>query len=1004
MNELFGIPLGTLLAVLVVALTLTSGAIAVLALRNPVLVRLGVRNVRRRGGRTALIVVGLMLGTTIVAAALTTGDTMSHTIRSTTIASLGQTDEVISRKGAADDIPGELGEATGRGWFAASEVARIESAVAGSGLTDGVTGAIVEPLSVQAPRTRQSEPSVNLFAADPTRMEGFSRIEDVDGGTLTLADLRPGELYLNEKGAEELDARAGDRLLVHVGAKPASLRIRAVVRFDGTGTADAAFLVPLAVGQRLLGHPDEIRHVLVSNRGGAESGAPLTDDVTRLLEPAAAAAGLEVATSKQDAIEDADLAGSAFMAFFTTFGSFSIAAGVLLIFLIFVMLAAERRGELGIARAIGTRRGHLVQLFTFAGAAYALAAALVGALLGAAVAYGMVLLMAKALGGSGDEDAGFQVEYAVSARSLLIAFTLGVLLTFVVVAVSAWRVSVMTISTAIRNLPEPPGRLGRRQLVVATLFVLFGALLAVAGATGSNATPLMLGCSLVLVGLVPIARRLGVGDRLANTVAGLAVVVLWMLPWSTWEWVFGPLTMDFTTWIVAGLMVVVGSVWTIVYNADLLLGAVTGALGRIRALAPVLRISMAYPLKGRFRTGTTLAMFTLVVFTLVTGSTTNGSFRAAFSSVEQLGGGFDIRSGTGSAAPVDDMRAAIRGAPGLRAADYPAVGSQSLLAVDARQLTAARPPETYVVRGLDDGFLARTTFELGAVARGYADAPAVWRALRTRSGLAVVDSLIVPRRGKFGFNPAPADFALTGFYVDEGKPFAPIPVEVVDKQTGRRTTVTVIGVLADTHPLEMVGISTSQRTLDAAFPGRARPTVHYFDVAPGVDPVAAATRLESAFLASGLEAEAISDVVEENDAAGRTFSRLIQAFMGLGLIVGVAALAVISARAVVERRQQIGVLRAIGFRRGMVQAVFLLESSFVALTAIAVGTALGLLLAWNIVRDSRSLASWQHLELVVPWANLLLVFGVVYAVALAATLAPALRASRIRPAEALRYE
>ena len=38
--------------------------------------------------------------------------------------------------------------------------------------------------------------------------------------------------------------------------------------------------------------------------------------------------------------------------------------------------------------------------------------------------------------------------------------------------------------------------------------------------------------------------------------------------------------------------------------------------------------------------------------------------------------------------------------------------------------------------------------------------------------------------------------------------------------------------------------------------------------------------------------------------------------MGLGLIVGVAALGVITARAVVERRQQIGVLRAIGFRSG----------------------------------------------------------------------------------------
>jgi putative ABC transport system permease protein len=164
------------------------------------------------------------------------------------------------------------------------------------------------------------------------------------------------------------------------------------------------------------------------------------------------------------------------------------------------------------------------------------------------------------------------------------------------------------------------------------------------------------------------------------------------------------------------------------------------------------------------------------------------------------------------------------------------------------------------------------------------------------------------------------------------------------------------------------------------------------------------SRLESAFLANGMQAESIEKVVKDQAAAGRTFNRLIEGFMGLGLIVGVAALGVISARAVVERRQQIGVLRAIGFRRGMVQAVFLLESSFVALTSIVAGTVLGLLLAENIIRDTRQQPGWENLTLVVPWFNLGLIFLVVYVVALAATLAPALRASRILPAEALRYQ
>ena len=110
----------------------------------------------------------------------------------------------------------------------------------------------------------------------------------------------------------------------------------------------------------------------------------------------------------------------------------------------------------------------------------------------------------------------------------------------------------------------------------------------------------------------------------------------------------------------------------------------------------------------------------------------------------------------------------------------------------------------------------------------------------------------------------------------------------------------------------------------------------------------------------------------------------------------------ISARAVVERRQQIGVLRSIGFRRRMVQSAFLLESAFIALTAIVVGTALGLLLAFNIISDQRRQPSWENVTLVVPWANLAVIFAVVLAVALIAV-APAVRASRTEPAEALRY-
>jgi putative ABC transport system permease protein len=41
---------------------------------------------------------------------------------------------------------------------------------------------------------------------------------------------------------------------------------------------------------------------------------------------------------------------------------------------------------------------------------------------------------------------------------------------------------------------------------------------------------------------------------------------------------------------------------------------------------------------------------------------------------------------------------------------------------------------------------------------------------------------------------------------------------------------------------------------------------------------------------------------------------------------------------------------------------------------------------------------------IVPWWTFAIVFFVVYAVALATTFVPALRASRVYPAEALRYQ
>ena len=88
----------------------------------------------------------------------------------------------------------------------------------------------------------------------------------------------------------------------------------------------------------------------------------------------------------------------------------------------------------------------------------------------------------------------------------------------------------------------------------------------------------------------------------------------------------------------------------------------------------------------------------------------------------------------------------------------------------------------------------------------------------------------------------------------------------------------------------------------------------------------------------------------------------------------------------------------------MVEAIFLLESAFVALTSILVGTALGLIVGHNVIADSQRRGTFANLAMHVPWVTLAVIFAIVFAVAMATTLVPARRTAKVYPAEALRYQ
>ena len=369
MQELFGVSLNTIAIVMLVLFGIVAIVVVTLALRNRIMFKLGVRNIPKRPAQTALIVLGLMLSTVLITAAFSTGDTVVYTIRSLAVDALGNTDEVVAapnRETAPDS-----------GYFDEAVFRQVSEALSGGGAdVDGILPVIREQVPLINPGPMLSAPSVTLFAPGP-EYAGYTDLILAEGGKVSLDDLGTDEVYLDKSTAEDLEAEIGDQLYLFVGSEATLVKLAGVVK--GASSGNFSFvLMPLESAQSILNKPGRINAIYISNTGGALSGAKYSDEVEERLLTVLAGTGLEVSTDKKETLESADLAGSALTSIFVGFGLFSIAAGVLLIFLIFVMLAAARKSEMGMARAVGTRRNQLIQMFLFEGVVYDLMAAVVG--------------------------------------------------------------------------------------------------------------------------------------------------------------------------------------------------------------------------------------------------------------------------------------------------------------------------------------------------------------------------------------------------------------------------------------------------------------------------------------------------------------------------------------------------------------------------------------------------------------------------------------------------
>ncbi|HLF15950.1 MAG TPA: FtsX-like permease family protein, partial [Candidatus Thermoplasmatota archaeon] len=414
----------------------------------------------------------------------------------------------------------------------------------------------------------------------------------------------------------------------------------------------------------------------------------------------------------------------------------------------------------------------------------------------------------------------------------------------------------------------------------------------------------------------------------------------------------------------------------LVAHADRLARLLGRALSRLRRLRAIAVPAMSYPLHKKFRTGMTLAMFSVVILAIAFFSIVGALFET---DPARQTGGFDVEGRT--SLDVEDLASFDRGLlpAGLVREEVQILDTASedpgFITVSGER-TGMFGEVYHHVYGYGDDFAAAQGFTLLWRLPEFADDGAAYRAVLERG-----DAVIVSYQ--YSTNERNQDLS-------HGVG------ETLELHLGDEVEAfTVVGIQEQYH---FPGVFLGKERVKALFPHSEQ--LFLFQLGPGADAGDAAVLLEKNYRGAGLDAkDTVAEVVREQESFRQVLGAM-KLFLGLGLVVGVLSLGIVTSRNVLERRQEIGMLRALGYTGRQVRRIFLVEVSFTLLLGALVGLACAIVVTYGlwhaVIRDLRY-------DYVIPWGEVGILLGVSYVVALLATWAPIGRSAKVAPAEALRY-
>ncbi|NCB22308.1 MAG: lipoprotein-releasing ABC transporter permease subunit [Deltaproteobacteria bacterium] len=134
-------------------------------------------------------------------------------------------------------------------------------------------------------------------------------------------------------------------------------------------------------------------------------------------------------------------------------------------------------------------------------------------------------------------------------------------------------------------------------------------------------------------------------------------------------------------------------------------------------------------------------------------------------------------------------------------------------------------------------------------------------------------------------------------------------------------------------------------------------------------------------------------------------------FILLAMVVLIGSFSIVTTLVmlVMEKTRDIAIMMSMGATSGMIRRIFMFQGTIIGVIGTLLGYALGLSLGWllkryQFIKLPENVYTLDHLPIIISLSDVLIIGASAMLLCFLATLYPARQASRLQPAEALRYE